>query len=130
MELGLDWFDADVDASLISKMIRQGNPIEGFSAKHDVETGPGVPVSSMAIALDTLESVEKYWGKEGLASQIDANREVFPLRGVKRYKEQAELAAKFLTGLRNSVQAVNDVNWPASATRRTEDQPPPCGSAP
>ncbi len=121
LELSLEWLDDELYGILGALMARSGNPIMDFTELHEADMSnlqPGI----QAAHLTTLwyanglskEELDARIGKKGTTGpemffNSDENLATYVQRGI--------IAARFFRDLRETVEKVNDANWPASAIK-------------
>jgi hypothetical protein len=121
LERGLRWFDNYINSYLAHCMSLQGHPLIKFSNAHD--EGGGDKHWNMAAILESLRGLIELEKEEFLQIVLSATPgDGFNWWGIiPKYALLAETAAKSLRGLRDSVQNVDATNWPASASKPSDD---------
>jgi hypothetical protein len=110
IELDRPWFNDDSNSTLVSALATTENPLSDFSHVH---SGFGLePPGSMSVAHSWVRSYILWDNKDKLDSVLQSDRKVFGIEGVDRYREQAQQAGLFLTGLDAAIKLIRDEGWP------------------
>jgi hypothetical protein len=128
LERGLRWFDNNINSYLTYRMSVQGHPLIEFSNAHDERQGNEIWKHenahwSMAAMFESLRGLIESRKEEFLQRVLSPTpNDGFPWWGIiPKYALVAETAAKSLRGLRDSVKMVDAANWPASASKPSDD---------
>lgn len=110
IELDRPWFNDDSNSTLVSSLATTANPLSDFSHVH---SGFGLePPASMTMAHSWVRSYILWADKDKLDGVLQSDRKVFGIEGVDRYREQAQQAGLFLTGLSATIKLIDDEGWP------------------
>lgn len=110
IELDLRWFNDDSNSSLVSALATADNPLSAFSNVHN---GFGLePPGSMEMARNWVHSYVLWGDKDKLDRTLQSGRKVFGIEGVDNYRECAQQAGLFLTGLDATIKRIDEEGWP------------------
>ena len=111
IELNLPWFDDDSNSTLVTALATTANPLSEFTHVHN---GFGAePPASMDMAHTWVRSY-LHWDKDKLDRVLQSDAKAFGIEGVDNYRERAQQAGLFLTGLHSTIKQINEDGWPYS----------------
>lgn len=124
LELHLGWINDDLYGPLSALMTRNGNPIRRFTELHEaniVDLRPGIQTAYLT-TIWYSEQLSKAELDDRISKPDLQAPELFFKSGeeLAAYVQIGMDSANFLTRMRDTVNEIDDLNWPATATTPIE----------